>query len=128
MNLYEVALPAFDNNAKSYGTAVEAWARRALKKAGGYTEMGTRGGVWRDPADGTVYRETMYWFSVACAPDVMGQLMQEAFSLFPDQKAIFLAKVGTAEIVERPVCSHCGRQAADNSACGIGGCPLGNDL
>ncbi len=102
MNLYQIALPHVDNSMRTTEPKREAWLRRVLKKAGGYTKLGVRDGVWRDPQSGQVFDERMHWFSVACAPDVMGQLMQDAFELFPDQKAIFLAKVGTAEIVERP--------------------------
>lgn len=110
MNCYEIALPDASNDPTShrfltysYSPEREHWEARALRDAGGFTYMGLHYGQWRDPKDGKVYEETMHWYRGACDQSVMDILVDYAFTLFKDQEAIFIVKIGDAVIVENPI-------------------------
>jgi hypothetical protein len=112
MNVYQIALPDTTNsvwgasffNAHAHiniAAGRREWATRALQAAGGFTYLGERRGAWMDD-EGRVYDETMHWYEVACARDTWDALVLYAFQLFPDQKAIYTARVGECEIIDRP--------------------------
>lgn len=104
MNLYQIALPDRRNNGFGdieYAERREVWGQRALRRAGGFTELGIRRGAWKDPRTGVVYIEPMHGYQVACDYYTMTELVQDALELFPDQLAIYVSNVGTAEIFER---------------------------
>lgn len=108
MNLYQIALPdttvqfqphqAARNHARQMR---DKWVSHALSLAGGYTELGSRAGAWSDPMSVDTVVETMHWYQVATDTKTMGSLVEIAFDLFPDQKAIFYANVGRAIIMPR---------------------------
>ena len=105
-NLYEIALPTKANDGSDYASALIAWEAKALQRAGGFTRRPDGEGAWADQAEASgpikVYRDTMRPFRVACEQAIMDDLLRDAFKLFPDQLAIFVATIGTAEIVYRP--------------------------
>lgn len=43
----------------------------------------------------------MHWYQVATSPKIMGELVEAAFELFPDQLAIFYAVIGRAVVMPR---------------------------
>lgn len=107
MNCYEIALPNVRNAdtkgfPRSYALERGLWEQEALNAAGGYTCLGNRFGVWRDD-DGHVYREGMHWYQIACDKATIAWLLDHAFELFPDQKAIYVVQVGVATIVPRVI-------------------------
>ncbi len=100
--LYEIFVPhATNDGARLYVAERREFERRILDIAGGYTEMGPRRGVWRDPNGGRIYSEPMYAYRVMCDNATMGALLGDAFELFPDQVAIFISQLGHAEVVAR---------------------------
>lgn len=98
--LYEIALPVTDNSGMGYAGALLAWEALALERAGGFTSFPEARGCWRGD-DGRVYTDTMRPYRVLCSPAAMRALVFDAFRLFPDQVAIFVATIGTAEIINR---------------------------
>lgn len=103
MNLYEILLPAQDNTGKSTLTARELWLQRALDSVGGFTDRGLVTGTWKDAATGILYpNEPMHAYHVACEDYRWLDLVARAHELFPDQQAIFTAKIGEATIYTKP--------------------------
>lgn len=100
--LYEIALPALDNAGKSYANAHMEYRRFLLMAFGGYTKAPTADGAWRDPATGRIYRDKMTSYRILWPCTDMPNLIDKAFELFPDQVALFVSEIGTAEIVPRP--------------------------
>lgn len=101
-NLYEIALPVNANNGHPYEHALEQWEKEALAAAGGFTRMPDAAGFWRDTDTGKVYADAMRGYRLACDDVVIRRLIQRAWSLFPDQLAFFVARIGSATIVYRP--------------------------
>lgn len=99
--VYEFALPKFANSGESYQWALQAWSRDAMRLAGGVTVFPEAQGAWRDPADGKVYLDKMIPHRVLCTAETAQALLEIAFRLFADQKAIFVTKVGEGFIVNR---------------------------
>lgn len=99
MQLWEITLPARDNGGTPLHMAHKNFRRFLLETFGGYTEGETARGAWRDPDTGKVYSESVIPYRIACEAEPS---LDEAFRLFPDQLAIFKAKIGDAEIVNRP--------------------------
>ncbi len=102
MNLYEFALPTKANNGDDYSDALKAWEDIALNRCNGFTRMPDVDGFWRDGDDGKVYADRMRGYRIACKPAQMRAMRDDAFRLFPDQVALFVATIGTADIVSRP--------------------------
>lgn len=99
MKLYQFNIPTATNRGASYEKQRKLWERKALELAGGYTERGFHVGVWQGSR---LFRETIAVYEVACEKPTAQALLDEAFSLFTDQEAIFYAELGTARIAERP--------------------------
>jgi hypothetical protein len=99
MNVYQIALPDLGHIATR-----RQWATKALETAGGFTYVGSRQGAWMSD-DGKVYDEQMHWYEVACARDTWDALVAYAFQLFPNEQAIYTARVGECEIITRPTVS-----------------------
>lgn len=101
MNLYQFTLPTHTNAGQSYETQRKAWELAAIAAAGGITRPTSFSeGVWIYA--GREYRESVCEYKVACDERTFKQLLDEAFLLFPDQKAIFTVELGTASVNERP--------------------------
>lgn len=101
MILYEIALPTQTNDGKPYTAALFAWEHDALRVAGGYTKLPLAQGVWVDMADGPgrVYRDTMQCYRIGVeTEETFARLVTAAFERFPDQVAIFTARIGTATV------------------------------
>lgn len=94
LELWEIILPNHDNQGHDYGHAHSIVAVKLLECFGGYTSYAAKGG-WLD--DGVVYEEdvTVYRVLAEAEPAVLwfGEL-------FPDQKALYIAKVGQGRIVD----------------------------
>lgn len=101
MNLYEIALPTADNSGNGTWVALGLWEHYALKTAGGYTAMPDARGAWMD-TDGKVFNDITRVYRIACTLPQWVLLVAKAFVLFPDQRALFTANIGTA-VIERPV-------------------------
>lgn len=99
--LWEIALPVFTNDGRDYGDAHMTWQAKALHIAGGYSQRPVGHGAWRDPKSGEVYVDHMMPYRVACSPEAFGALVDEALRCFPDQVAIYTARLGEATIVDR---------------------------
>lgn len=98
MKLFEIALPVFENNGRSYEASLLAWEELALERAGGFTRRPDGVGQWGDCDRGRIYEDVMRPYHVACSAETMAALLADAFKLFPDQVAIFVAEIGTATI------------------------------
>lgn len=106
MIVYQFLLPLQTNDKSlSYACELYAWEQRALQEAGGFTDLGVRRGVWRDPETGKTYDEQMACYQVAfldCLAEAkVKELTEAAFELFTDQLAFYVAQVGTADIAQR---------------------------
>lgn len=104
MNLYEIQIPVHANGGKRYElarrTKFQDWL---LQYAGGYSRNEHAIiGAWRNVA-GEVYIEQMMSYHVACSAQAFEKIMAAAFSIFPDQHAIFTAQIGQADIRNRVV-------------------------
>jgi hypothetical protein len=98
MNLYEILLPVTDNDGADMGGAHNAFRNFLLEKVGGYTQAAPVRGAWLDGA--ATYHDTLVPYRVTCSPDGWRKIVRRAFELWPDQKAIFHAHIGTATIEE----------------------------
>lgn len=102
MVLYEIQLPNRSNGGLvDYASARRQWGDVVLDVAGGFSYRGRVTGCWK--GSDKVYEETMHVYHVAVP--VEGEerwvelLIERAFELFPDQEAIYVAKIGTVSIV-----------------------------
>lgn len=88
MKLYQFALPVTSSNMAAH-RQFEQWA---LTLWGGTTKLpGT--GLWRDLHRD--YVESVIVYQIACEDTPS---LEMVFGLFPDETAIFLAEIGSAEI------------------------------
>lgn len=103
MNLYEIKIPLNKNDGTPQSWLVTQWENYLANRFGGFTRGLTESGAWRDPRSGTVQREPVIPYQVATPGDAeFGSLLaREALRIFDDQHSIFVAKTGTAIIVER---------------------------
>ena len=104
MRHYEFLLPYWHNDPHqtSYSEERSSWWEIALDIAGGVTSLPGVDGSWRDPAvNGRTYNETMAPYRVLCSSVAKDYLVAEALRLFPDQISIFVADLGSAEIIYR---------------------------
>jgi len=100
MRLYEITLPLYTNSGDDYDEAHEAWRRKALDVAGGFTQLPDGSmGYWLD--GDKLYAEGVRVYRVACEPAQWFRLLEAAFGLFPDQITIFHAEVGDGTITSR---------------------------
>lgn len=97
--LFEIALPLNTNDGENYNAAHKAWTVQAAKVAGGFTQRPPGLGMWQDK--GTLYVDDMIPYRLACSAEQFAALVDEAFRLFPDQLAIFTARIGDADIISR---------------------------
>jgi len=98
--LHQITLPLFDNSGTSLATAHDAFRAVALTFAGGYTEQAPARGHWIDK--GHAYHEDVQSYVIACAWPEWRLIVARAWSLFPDQLALFTAHLGEADILEQP--------------------------
>lgn len=100
MRLYQVQTPAGQPEPQARFEA------DLLATFGGYSAS-ERSGAWRDPSDGMVYLEPMRVYEIA-GPAVrepgklssLTQLASLAMLHYPEEKAVFVAEIGQAEIVQ----------------------------
>lgn len=97
--LYEILLPARTNSGVITTEARMKWEHEALYIAGGYTRLIAADGVWRGERE--THCDVMIPYHVACNSAQWNALVAKAFELFPDQEAIFTARIGDAEIIGR---------------------------
>lgn len=97
--LWEIALPLAMNDGAPYDQAIAKWEAQALQIAGGYTQRPDGIGTWCHEM--RVYTDLMRPYRVACSEEAFGALVDAAFRLFPDQLALFTARIGDATIVNR---------------------------
>lgn len=100
MKLYEFFLPVYDNSGATTGLARAQFRKDALQECGGFSLGSRRRGAWIDNT-GKVFYDVIAPITIACEPTQRDLLLERAFELFPDQKAIFVAEIGTATIYER---------------------------
>ena len=100
MNLYEIALPIRDNSGRETTKARLNWEAEALLIAGGYSQFAPTTGFWKDDT-GKVHRDVCLRYQIACDSVMWRTLVKHAFRLFPDQLAIYHARIGEATIEER---------------------------
>lgn len=101
MELYQFNIPSMDNNGISAEEAHWRFKQAMLDVAGGYTELPLAHGAWRDD-NGHVYEEAVIVYQVASDEGAKQHLLHLAFDTFPDQEAIFSARIGEATISDRP--------------------------
>lgn len=101
MNVYQFVLPDRSNDGLTdYSEARKAWEQAALANAGGFTYQGKVIGGWRDDR-GREYVESSHSYQVAAEGAAVNELAAIAFEVFPDQKALFIAKLGVGYTVDR---------------------------
>lgn len=98
MKLYEFLLPVNDNLGRTTIIGCERFLQSALRLTGGYTQLRNAIGAWKADKD---YYDFVLPVRVACSEEHRDNLLEIAFELFPDQKAIFVAEIGEATIYER---------------------------
>lgn len=105
LNLYSFALPIHTNNGGAYVMGREAFKKAALELAGGYTLPNGAGtcsiGLWRNP-EGRDCRDLLEVVNVACDALTRDKLEGVFWREFPDQEALYVAKIGEADIIARP--------------------------
>lgn len=101
LTLFEIQLPQRDNAGRFTTLALKAFEQEALTVAGGFSRCAPIEGAWRDGAEGKDYYDTMIPYRIACTRLQFTRLRGAAFRLFPDQIAIMVAEIGTAEIIMR---------------------------
>jgi hypothetical protein len=100
LNLYRYFLPLATNAGLSTERARKAWEAEALKVAGGYTLNAFADGVWQGEG-GKVYKDRIAPYDVATDREGAAKLTEAWFKAFPDQEALFVAKLGEATILPR---------------------------
>jgi hypothetical protein len=101
MNLYEFQLPDKSNNGLlDYRAAREEFVHCAADMAGGSSYRGQISGHWIDETDALV-SEPMHVLHVSCDDKTASELRALFFDLFPDQKALFCAVIGEAQVFAR---------------------------
>ncbi len=101
MKLYEIALPTKTNAGHTTLDECADWEAEVLLRAGGFSEMVTSVGLWKDDT-GKVHRDVCRRYQVACTEEIWRMIVRFAFRTFPDQLAIFHACIGEATIEDRP--------------------------
>jgi hypothetical protein len=101
MILYEILLPVQDNSHQDMAAAHELFRAFLVDENGGYTMGRIQTGAWCNEL-GVVMYDYMVPYRVACDAVAWRKIVASAFDLFPDQLAIFHAKIGEATIEERP--------------------------
>jgi hypothetical protein len=101
MRLFTLKLPRVGNDGRDYASALVAFEAETIAQAGGCTIGNTQQGSWAGP-DGTIYRDRVVPFEIACDAATFGKLTAKAFDLFPDQLALFAACGADAMILDRP--------------------------
>lgn len=102
LKIFEIALPAKMPDGRPCEGKHFAFQSLALQEAGGYTIRPDGEGAWYNPSDGVTYYDTMRPYQIATEEGVMARLIEAAFRIWPDEKAIFVSEVGTAHIMVRP--------------------------
>jgi len=99
-NLYQINLPIVDNKSRSAIATHIEWRAQVLFAIGGYTRLSDVTGIWINDA-GKRFSDISASYQIACDAETWRELIALAFKLFPDQEAIFHARIGTATIEER---------------------------
>ena len=107
MRVYMIALPVHDNAGKDLSGAHAAFQSICVVQFGGCTKRPSGEGQWYDDVEGRVHYDTMVPYEIAVPdgnaaiePGVMSYLAGVVGPLFPDQKAFFIAEIGTAHIIK----------------------------
>lgn len=98
--LYEIQIPVMDNSGKSTENARYEVESVMMETAGGFSKPEHPiMGHWRNPDTHEVVVEHMIPYHVAVSESTWGIVVRVAFGLFPDQSAIFTARLGEAYII-----------------------------
>lgn len=92
MNLYKITLPMETNSGASAAKAQQAFETFVSAHVGGFTKLPIAEGCWTDNT-GHVYLERVVSYEIACEVTNWPHIVGKAFALFPDQKAIFWARL-----------------------------------
>ena len=109
MRLFQYVVPTADNDARPYTVDhFRKWSMALIGYAGGYTDTGGAMGAWAD-SDGKLYQDHSKLYLVGIGDngaetvqDTLRGIDAAFFDIFADQKAIFRAEIGTAEVIHRP--------------------------
>lgn len=101
MRVYEIALPATLPDGSPCEGKHFAFQSLCLQEAGGYTIRPDGDGAWYNPQDGQTYYDRMRPYRIACEQLVMSRLLDAAFHIWQEEKAIFVTEIGEAMIVPR---------------------------
>ena len=102
MKLYQILLPARDNDgAETWGVHV-AWRQYVLNLVDGYTQQGVSSGLRQDWQTGRIYTDELITYQVATTREMWRLCVAKAFELWPDQQAIIWAELGDATLEMRP--------------------------
>lgn len=99
--LREIAIPIDDNAHRSYAVERGRFEVELSRITSGYTRMAVSEGFWRDPETNTIYQDRVAIYRIGCNAEEFGRVLSLAFDFFPDQKAFFVADVGTFDVIER---------------------------
>jgi hypothetical protein len=100
MRLYEITLPLETNNGDDYDEAHEAFRRKVLDVAHGFTELPDAHGFWLE--GNRLYNVRVRAYRIVCTyPRQWRGIFDAAIMLFHDQEAFFYAEIGRAIIVSR---------------------------
>lgn len=98
--VWEIALPVNKNNGDAYLVAHDNFRTGVLEIARGYTMRPSGSGVWSHDT-GEAYYDLMVPYRIACELPEFAWIVEYAFRLFSDQKAIYTEHAGHAVILDR---------------------------
>lgn len=101
MKLFEIVLPLLTNAGLSYEKARMSWEAFTTAQAGGFTRLPWADGAWLDPATKRIHAERVAPYRIACDQEVASRIIDKTFELFPDQLAVMVSEIGTAQIIAR---------------------------
>ena len=107
MNFYQINAPVFTNSGLgNYETARQSFEGFLVLTAGGFTRHslanGFSHGEWFDETTKKTHKDAVVLYYVACQAHQFDAIVDKWFELFPDQEAVFTAKLGQARITRRP--------------------------
>lgn len=101
LKYYEIVLPLFRNDHYTAFTKEHAaFQKHVIAECGGITEGQRAYGSWTDEK-GNVVKDDVIPYRFACGTEQANSILAKAFELFSDQKAIFIANIGSANILSR---------------------------
>lgn len=103
MNVFSIDVPQYDNAKLAYShNARQAFLQTVLDHAGGY-RVNNATGLWRDPENGELSVDALDVISFCVAPEyeseALGAIKLQFSQSFPDQKALYISRVGTCEVI-----------------------------